>query len=157
MENLRNDTHFGWGSDRRKLLAKSGKRPDLHMKWPWSRDSFIWVYANGASRFPVQISKSPSLPHPLILSPKRRTMLLAKEGGAKWWQLHWDFNTTEFFLRIVRRANSVGKSGKRLRWWRVQMVTKKSILCELCIWLVNRGLLIDNWHPCFCISSLVSS
>ena len=126
------------------------------MKWPWSRDSFIWVYANGASRFPVQISKSPSLPHPLILSPKRRTMLLAKEGGAKWWQLHWDFNTTEFFLRIVRRANSVGKSGKRLRWWRVQMVTKKSILCELCIWLVNRGLLIDNWHPCFCISSLVS-
>lgn len=126
------------------------------MKWPWSRDSFIWVYANGASRFPVQISESPSLPHPLILSPKRRTMLLAKEGGAKWWQLHWDFNTTEFFLRIVRRANSVGKSGKRLRWWRVQMVTKKSILCELCIWLVNRGLLIDNWHPCFCISSLVS-
>lgn len=113
---MRNDTHFGWGSDRRKLLAKTGQRPDLHMKWPWSHDSFIWVYANGTSRFPVQISKSPSLPHPLILSPKRRTMLLAKEGGAKWWQLHWDFNTTEFFLRVVRKANSVGKSGKRLRW-----------------------------------------
>ena len=121
------------------------------MKWPWSRDSFIWLYANGASRVSVQISKSPSFPHPLILSPKRRTMLLAKEGGAKWWQLHWDFNTTKFFLRIVGKANSVGKSGKRLRWWRVQMVTKKTYFAGFVF-----GLLIDNWHPCFCISSLIS-
>lgn len=36
------------------------------------------------------------------------------------------------------------------------MVSKKSILCRLCIWLVNAALPIDNWHPCFCISSLVS-